>query len=79
MTTYLTRQEAAEYLSAKGAPYAKNTLQKFASIGGGPVYRRIGNKTLYAPADLDRWFEEKMSPPITSTSDLFARVQAGGC
>ena len=33
---YLTRQKAACYLSERGLPVSKNTLQKFATTGGGP-------------------------------------------
>lgn len=68
MKTYLTRAEAADYITRQGAPISKNTLQKFATIGGGPVYRRFGNKSLYTAADLDAWLEQKLREPSTSTS-----------
>jgi hypothetical protein len=66
---YLTRAEAAAYVSRKGAQLSKNTLQKFATVGGGPIYRRFGNKALYTAADLDRWLAEKMGSPLRSTSE----------
>jgi hypothetical protein len=66
--TYLTRAEAAEYISGTGASITKATLQKFASVGGGPVYRLFGKKALYTPAELDAWMAEKMSEPRRSTS-----------
>lgn len=69
MKTYLTRAEAANYIASKGAPISKNTLQKFATIGGGPVYRRFGNKALYQTDDLDAWLNERMSAPMRSTSE----------
>lgn len=65
---YLTRAEAAEYITCMGAQTSKNTLQKFATVGGGPVYRRFGNKALYTRPDLDAWIAEKLSPPRRSTS-----------
>lgn len=65
---YLTRAEAAEYITRMGAQTTKNTLQKFASVGGGPVYRRFGNKALYTRADLDAWIAEKLGEPRRSTS-----------
>lgn len=68
MKAYLTRAEAADYIASKGAPISKNTLQKFATLGGGPVYRRFGNKALYQAVDLDAWLAEKMSAPMRSTS-----------
>lgn len=67
--TYLTRVEAAAYVSRKGAELSKATLQKLATVGGGPIYRRFGNKALYTPADLDRWLVEKMGKPLRSTSE----------
>jgi hypothetical protein len=64
---YLSRPEAAAYLSARGFPIAKATLQKYACIGGGPIYRRFGNRTLYLAADLDTWATEKLGPAKTAT------------
>lgn len=66
--TFLTRAEAAEYVTGKGAPISKNTLTKFACLGGGPIYRRFGNKTLYTTADLDAWLAERLGAPQRSTS-----------
>lgn len=66
---YLTRPEAAEHLTARGFPITKGTLQKFATVGGGPVYYRFGNKALYLPDDLDAWAEAKLSAPRCSTSE----------
>jgi hypothetical protein len=65
---YLTRAEAADYCASKGTPVAKNTLQKFATAGGGPIYRRFGNKALYTRDDLDAWLSKKISAPMQSTS-----------
>ena len=49
---FLTRPEAAEYLTESGMPVAKNTLQKLACVGGGPAYSIFGNRSLYRPVDL---------------------------
>ena len=70
MPDYLTRPEAAAYLTARGMKISKNTLQKMATVGGGPLYRLFGNKVLYVPADLDTWADAKLSPPRRSTSEL---------
>ena len=56
---FLTRSEAAEFLTENGYPVGKGTLQKIASTGGGPVYRIFGNRALYAPADLLMWAEKR--------------------
>ncbi len=69
---YLTRAEAAAYLTARGLPVSKCTLQKWATTGGGPVYRIFGIRALYVPADLDAWAEAKLSAPRRSTSETVA-------
>lgn len=66
---FMSRTEAAAYATAKGVPVSKNTLQKFATVGGGPIYRRFGNKALYVATDMDAWIAEKMSAPMRSTSE----------
>ncbi len=65
--SFLTRAEAASYLSGLGFPVAKATLQKYASIGGGPIYRRFGNRTLYQVADLEAWAKDKLGPRKSAT------------
>lgn len=67
--TYLSRREASKYLADRGFPVAYTTLQKYASVGGGPLYRTFGGRALYLPAELDEWAEARMSEPRTSTSD----------
>lgn len=58
---FLTRAEAAAFLTENGYPVGKGTLQKIASTGGGPVYRIFGNRALYAPSDLLAWAEQRCS------------------
>jgi hypothetical protein len=69
---YRTRAEASDYLKEKGCPVAKGTLQKYATVGGGPRYVIFGNKALYTDAWLDEWVEEKISAPRCSTSEAAA-------
>jgi len=57
MQTYLTRAEAANYLTERGLRVSKNTMQKWATVGGGPTYRLFGNRALYTPEDLLSWAE----------------------
>jgi hypothetical protein len=57
---YLTRQEAASYLSGRGLQVSKNTLQKFATVGGGPAYSIFGNRALYTAEILDGWAEARL-------------------
>lgn len=66
---YLTRPEAAAYLTAeRGLPISKTTLQKYATTGGGPPYQRFGNRAIYTPPALDAWADQKISAPKQSTS-----------
>jgi hypothetical protein len=65
---YLERPEAADYLTKRGLRVSKNTLQKYGTIGGGPVYRKFGNRALYTPDDLDAWVEGKLTAPRASSS-----------
>jgi hypothetical protein len=66
---YLTRQEAACYLSGQGLRVSKNTLQKFATVGGGPEYSIFGNRALYTPDNLIAWVEARLSVSRKSTSE----------
>lgn len=60
---FLDRAEAAEHITRRGLRTSKNTLQKYVTVGGGPVYRRFGNRAVYLAADLDAWVDEKLSAP----------------
>jgi hypothetical protein len=66
---YLNRADAADFLNEHGFPCTKFSLQKYATVGGGPVYRIFGNRALYMPADLMAWAEAKLSAPRRSTSE----------
>jgi hypothetical protein len=65
---YLSRAEAADYLTSHGLRTSKNTLQKWVTTGGGPAYRRFGKLAVYLPQDLDAWAHEKLSAPRHSSS-----------
>ena len=65
---YLSRKEAATYLSQEGFPTAMATLEKLASIGGGPAFRKFGRRVIYDPADLLVWAESR-ARKMTSTSE----------
>lgn len=67
---YLSRPEAAAFLTEHGFPISKNTLQKMATTGGGPTYRIFGHRALYTPDDLIAWAEAKLSAPRISTSEV---------
>ncbi|MGE7367878.1 hypothetical protein ACQKKX_02255 [Neorhizobium sp. NPDC001467] len=65
----LRRADVPAYLMQKhGIPIAVNTLNKMATVGGGPAMRYAGRIPLYDVTDLDKWAEERLSGPVTSTS-----------
>ena len=65
---FLTRTETADFLTEKGYPTPKGTLQKLASTGGGPPYSIYGNKALYRPPEALAWARSRLSGPKFSTS-----------
>ena len=69
---WLSRREAAAYLTERGFKISHLTLQKMASVGGGPKYRIWGNRAIYGPPDLDEYAEDKLSAPRRSTSEMEA-------
>ena len=66
---YRSRREAAAYLTDKGLRTSFGTLQKLATIGGGPKYQIFGNRAVYLDANLDEWAASKLSPILASTAE----------
>ena len=66
---YLRRKQAAEYLRVKYGVGAPATLAKLATIGGGPLFQRIGRIPVYTPENLDAWAIAKLGPPLRSTAE----------
>lgn len=65
----LNRAEAAAFLSERGFQVAYATLNKYATVGGGPVFESFGRRPLYRPADLLAWAASKTSAPRRHTSE----------
>jgi hypothetical protein len=71
MPRFLPPDEALNYIEEKyGKRHSKNWLAKLRCVGGWPKFRKAGSSILYAPADLDEWFLNRLSPKVASTSDL---------
>ena len=69
----LRRSEARDYLeTVHGIPIAHKTLDKYAVVGGGPVFYVAGRTPLYAPADLDAFALKRLGKPMRSTSEVAA-------
>ena len=72
---YMTRAEAAKYITDNWFPHSPKTLAKLAVIGGGPVFRKAGRVPIYIPSDCDDYARSKISQPVCSTAEL-AKVSA---
>jgi hypothetical protein len=69
MRTYMTRNDASRHLQQTyGLRCSPQTLAKYASIGGGPVFRKAAAQAIYTEADLNAWAEARISGPRASTS-----------
>lgn len=69
----LRRSEVPAYMMERhGIPVALATLNKLASIGGGPAMQYAGRVPLYTPAALDAWAAARLSKPVGSTAERTA-------
>jgi hypothetical protein len=68
-TPFLNREQAAAYVRNRGLPLTKNTLMKYATVGGGPEFQKFGCRVVYTPAKIDQWIESRLSAPVGSTSE----------
>jgi len=67
----VSRKDASAYLREEwGIIRTAKTLAKYATVGGGPPYRKDGKQALYDPADLDAYAASTLSPLVTSTAEL---------
>jgi excisionase family DNA binding protein len=58
----MSRREVAEYLDVPEA-----TLARWAYVGGGPSYFRVGRHTRYRFEDVIAWLEKNRSPDARAT------------
>lgn len=65
----LTRAEAAAFLGERGYRVAYATLNKYATVGGGPRFESFGRRPLYRPTELLAWVASKTTGPRRHTSD----------
>jgi hypothetical protein len=68
----LTRTEAAAFLSERGYRVAYATLNKYATVGGGPIFESFGRRPLYKPSSLLEWVKSRTTRPRRSTSEPLA-------
>lgn len=73
---YLTRREAADFLTERGFRTAPSYLAKLACWGGGPEFRKFGARALYEPDELLKWAESRLSKPMNNTSAIAVGEEA---
>jgi hypothetical protein len=77
---FLRRKAASKYLrEVHGVDRAPSTLAKYAVLGGGPIFQRMGRHPVYTPINLDKWVASKLSGPMRSTSDTSAFRDEAAC
>jgi len=64
----LRPDQAAAFLTSAGFPTAKATLAKLRCVGSGPTFHRFGRLIVYSPSDLHIWASQKISAPLSNTS-----------
>ncbi len=62
---YLTREEAAELLTALGKPTTPENLRQLAKKRLGPAFYRRGKRALYRPQEVARWLDFGDMPPLS--------------
>jgi hypothetical protein len=78
-TQYWRRRKSAEYLKDIYGHGSERTLEKLATIGGGPEIIYSGRIPLYTQESLDKWALSKLSAPVRSTSERPAQSRAPDC
>jgi hypothetical protein len=68
----LRRCNCATTLTQAGYPISPRTLATMASRGGGPPYHKFGRAVVYRWSEALAWAEARLSPPMTSSSELDA-------
>lgn len=64
MERLMTRRQAAEYLG-----FAPQTLARYAWLGKGPRFKKLGRLVRYTLEDLEQWIkEEGLTPAAEPTS-----------
>ena len=68
----LTRERNADALTEAGFPTSPKTLATKASRGGGPPFRKFGQRALYRWGDSLEWARSQLGPLMHSTSEADA-------
>lgn len=64
---FLTRKEAARYLTALGLAISHQTLARHFGLNKGPLCMRVGKRAMYRQSDLDAYLLQQCSAPRQSS------------
>jgi hypothetical protein len=64
LPAYMLRGAATEFLKSQGLPVFRLSLARMATIGGGPPYRLVSGRALYATEDLIRFVKHGGMAPL---------------
>ena len=72
----LTRKEVPDYIrntyGAAAAP-TLNTLEKYASVGGGPRFVKVGaRRVAYPVSEIDLWVKSRIGQPMEYAGQMQA-------
>jgi hypothetical protein len=65
---FLRSKPAGDFLKENFGFGSKKTLDKLATVGGGPEYHKAGHVRIYTPEALTKWARAKIGQPQTSTA-----------
>jgi hypothetical protein len=69
----LSRRQATAYLREhEGLPVGDHTLDRLASVGGGPRFALVGRSTIYPVKDLREWAREQTAVTYASRAEARA-------
>ena len=69
----LNTSDAVNYLLTRhGIRVAESTMKQWAWRGGGPEFQKSGPRRLYPLERLNVWAEQRLTPVVSSTSELTA-------
>ena len=60
---FLSNMQAASYLNL-----SPRTLEKLRVVGGGPLYRKLGRRVIYAVSDLNDWADARTCASTTEAA-----------
>jgi len=66
---FLSRKEAARYLTELGLETAPQTLARKFHDGTGPLCTHVGDRAMYRRSHLDAYFRNKVSAPRRSSRE----------